>query len=43
MGPAVVLGKGFTESAGTVCHGAVTDLTAGDWKLGNRYWETARR
>jgi hypothetical protein len=43
MGPAVVFGKGFTESAGTVRHSAVADLTAGDRKLGNRYRETARR
>jgi hypothetical protein len=30
MGPAVVLGQDFTESAGMVRDGAVADLAAGD-------------
>jgi hypothetical protein len=35
MGPAVVLGQRFAESAGPVGHGALADLAAGD-----RSWVT---
>jgi hypothetical protein len=43
MGPAVMLGQGLTEVAGPVCDSAVTDLAAGDWKMGNGHRGTAGR
>jgi hypothetical protein len=43
MGPAVVLGQGFTEGTGTVRDGAAADLAAGDRQIGNGHRETARR
>ena len=41
VGPAVVLGQRFAESAGRVGHGALADLAAGDRKLGDGDRETA--
>jgi hypothetical protein len=41
MGPAVVLGQDLSEGAGPVGDGAVADLAAGDWKLGNGHREAA--
>ena len=41
MGPAVMLGQRFAESAGPVGHGALADLAAGDRKLSDGDRETA--
>jgi hypothetical protein len=43
MGPTIVLGQDLTEVAGPVRDGAVTDLAAGDRKLGNGHREAAGR
>jgi len=43
MGPAVVLGQYLREVAGPVRDGSVTDLAAGDRKLGNGHGEAAGR
>ena len=43
MGPAVVLGQDLGDGAGPVSDGAVADLAAGDWKLGNGHREAAGR
>jgi hypothetical protein len=41
MGPAVVLGQDLSEGSGPVGDGPVTDLAAGDRKLGNGHREAA--
>ncbi len=43
MSPAVVLGQDLSEVAGPVRDGAVADLAAGDWKLGNGHREAPGR
>ncbi len=43
MGATVVLGQDLSEVAGPVRDGAVTDLAAGDRKLGNGHREAAGR
>jgi hypothetical protein len=39
MGPVVMLSQGLAEIAGPVSDGAVTDLAAGGWKMGNGHKE----
>ena len=43
MGPAVVLGYDLSEGSGPVGDRPVTDLAAGDRKLGNGHREAAGR
>jgi hypothetical protein len=43
MGPAVVLGQDLREVARPVRDGSVTDLAAGDRKLGNGHGKAAGR
>ena len=41
MGPAVMLSQDLADVAGPVCEGAVADLAAGDWQMGNGHREAA--
>lgn len=43
VGPTVVLGQGLCGLTGPVGDGAMADLAAGDWKLGNRHRKAAGR